>query len=302
MRLGVAATPDVAIPTLEWLLTTAHTIDLIITQPDKPAGRGRTMRQSDVAQWADDHKIPVIKPASAHELSGQMNALDLVLTIGYGKLIPEELLSQPRLGFLNLHFSLLPAYRGAAPAQRALLDGQTQTGVTVFQLDKGMDTGPIYSQISLAIDPRWRAFELLGELAGIGVTAVEQAFAEIAKGAEPAVQSGASCLAPKISKSEARLDFESDAMSVVNAVRAFTYEPGSWTLWREDSFKVRDAILCDDRGLMPGEIEASEDHLFVGCANGSTIELLRVTPAGKSEMSAVDWARGVRLQGGERFG
>lgn len=302
MRIGVAATPDVAIPTLDWLLATEHELALVITQPDKPAGRGRVLTQTDVAQWAAVHKIATIKPTSSVELMSVVDDLDLVVTIGYGVLLPEELLSRPRCGFLNLHFSLLPAYRGAAPAQRALLNGEVKTGVTVFALDKGMDTGPIYSQIELAVDSSWRSVELLSELAKIGVAAVEQAISMISKSIPPTVQQGISSLAPKITKLEAKLDFNSRAVDVVNAVRAFTYDPGAWTVWRDDSFKVSAAKLGAAQGLKCNEIKLFDNHLYIGCADDTTIEILTVTPAGKKEMPALEWARGARLQGGECFG
>ena len=127
MRIGVAATPDVAIPTLDWLLQSEHTIALVITQPDKPAGRGRQVRQTDVGDWAQQNNIDLLKPENSLDLIGKIENLDLVLTIGYGVLLPEQILTLPKYGFLNLHFSILPAYRGAAPAQRALLNGETIT-------------------------------------------------------------------------------------------------------------------------------------------------------------------------------
>ena len=137
MRLGVAATPDVALPTLDWLIKSEHEVTLVITQPDRPSGRGRLVSPSIIAEWAIAHGIDVIKPESAMELIGKIEDLDLVLTIGYGLILPELILDLPIYGFLNLHFSLLPAYRGAAPVQRALESGELHTGVTVFKLDKG---------------------------------------------------------------------------------------------------------------------------------------------------------------------
>ena len=161
MRIGVAATPDVAIPTLDWLLQSEHSLELVITQPDNPAGRGRTLSQSIVGDWAVAHGISLFKPSSPDDLIGKIEDLDLILTIGYGVLLPERILSLPKHGFLNLHFSLLPAYRGAAPAQRALQNGEVKTGVSVFQLDKGMDTGPIYSQATIDIQPSSRINHLV---------------------------------------------------------------------------------------------------------------------------------------------
>ena len=301
MRIGVAATPDVAIPTLNWLLQSEHEIALIITQPDRPAGRGQILQQTAVADWAHNHQIPVVKPESSQGLVGTVENLDLVLTIGYGVLLPESILSLPKKGFLNLHFSLLPAYRGAAPAQRALHNGETVTGVTVFQLDRGMDTGPIFAQESITIDPSWRSFELLHELAKLGPEVVKRSFDMIESGKSSSEQTGNPTNAPKISKSEAKIDFTQDSRSIANAIRAFTYEPGAWTLWKGESFKICATGVSNTSSGTPGQISVIEKSVFVSTASGA-IELLRVIPAGKKEMDAIDWARGARLTGGEIFG
>jgi len=301
VRIGVAATPDVAIPTLNWLLQSDHEIALIITQPDRPSGRGQILQQTAVAEWAHNHQIPVVKPESSQELVGKVEDLDLVLTIGYGVLIPESILSLPKKGFLNLHFSLLPAYRGAAPAQRALHNGEVSTGVTVFQLDKGMDTGPIFAQKSITIDPSWRSFELLNELANLGPDVVKRSFEMIESGKSPSAQAGNSTNAPKISKAEAKIDFTQDSTLIVNAIRAFTYEPGAWTLWKDESFKICATGVSHISSGTPGQILVKDKSVFVSTGSGA-IELLRVVPAGKKEMDAIDWARGARLTGGEIFG
>ena len=301
MRIGVAATPEVAIPTLNWLLQSEHSIELIITQPDRPAGRGRLLQQSVVADWADANQITVLKPEGSQELLGKIEHLDIVLTIGYGVLLPLNILTLPKFGFLNLHFSLLPAYRGAAPAQRALLNGETQTGVTVFQLDKGMDTGPIYTQESIEIEPWWRSFELLQHLADLGPGAVQKSFEMIKNQESPKVQEGAASIAAKIDKAEARLDFTNEVIKVSNSVRAFTYEPGAWTLWKGEPFKICSTRISSTSKGVVGEVSVIDKSVFVTCANGS-LEILRVVPAGKKEMDAIEWARGARLIGGEVFG
>ena len=301
MRIGVAATPDVAIPTLNWLLQSEHEIALIITQPDRPAGRGQVLQPTAVADWAQGHQIPVIKPQSSQELVGTIEDLDLVLTIGYGVLLPESILSLPKHGFLNLHFSLLPAYRGAAPAQRALHNGETITGVTVFQLDKGMDTGPIFAQQSINIDPSWRSFELLKHLSDLGPKIVEKSFEMIENGVSSRNQEGLPTNAPKISKSEAKIDFTLDSTMIANAIRAFTYEPGAWTLWKGESFKICATKFSSNPSGTPGQIAVIDKSVLVSTGSGS-LELLRVIPAGKKEMDAIDWARGARLTGGEIFG
>ena len=301
MRIGVAATPEVAIPTLNWLLQSEHSIELIITQPDRPAGRGRLLQQSVVADWADANQVTVLKPEGSQELLGKIEHLDLVLTIGYGVLLPLNILTLPKFGFLNLHFSLLPAYRGAAPAQRALLNGETQTGVTVFQLDKGMDTGPIYIQESIEIEPSWRSFELLQHLADLGPGVVQKSFEMIENEESPKVQEGAGSIAAKIDKAEARLDFTKEINKVSNSVRAFTYEPGAWTLWKGEPFKICSTGYSSSSKGAVGEVSVIDKSVFVTCANGS-LEILRVIPAGKKEMDAIEWARGARLIGGEVFG
>ena len=301
MRIGVAATPDVAIPTLNWLLESDHEIALIITQPDRPAGRGQLLQQTVVADWAQGHQITLIKPESSQELLGTIEDLDLVLTIGYGVLLPESILSLPKHGFLNLHFSLLPAYRGAAPAQRALQNGDLVTGVTVFQLDKGMDTGPIFAQQSINIDPSWRSFELLQHLSHLGPDVVQKSFDMIQNGESSKNQEGLATNAPKISKSEAKIDFTQDSVKIANAIRAFTYEPGAWTLWKGESFKICATKVSNGPSGKPGQISVIDKSVVVSTGSG-TLELLRVIPSGKKEMDAIDWVRGARLTGGEIFG
>jgi len=302
MRIGVAATPDVAIPTLDWLMSSEHDVALVITQPDKPAGRGRAVKQSVVGEWASSRGIPVIKPVSSDDLIGSIEDLDCVVTIGYGVLLPQHILDLPKHGFINLHFSLLPAYRGAAPAQRALLNGETSTGVSVFQLEKGMDTGPIYSQRTVAIDPKWRTVELLQALALEGPVTVRDALTMISDGQSPSVQQGEASLAPKITRQDALLSFSNEAKTIVDAIRAFTYEPGAWCNWKNESFKITSAVVVENAEIPPAEIVFDGQKVFVGCAMSSCIELLMVVPAGKKEMGAADWARGARLQGGENFG
>jgi methionyl-tRNA formyltransferase len=301
VRIGVAATPDVAIPTLNWLLQSDHEIALIITQPDRPSGRGQVLQQTLVADWGQGHQIPVIKPESSQELLGTIDDLDLVLTIGYGVLLPESILSLPKHGFLNLHFSLLPAYRGAAPAQRALQNGDLVTGVTVFQLDKGMDTGPIFAQQSINIDPSWRSFELLQHLSHLGPDVVQKSFDMIQNGESSKNQEGLATNAPKISKSEAKIDFTQDSVKIANAIRAFTYEPGAWTLWKGESFKICATKVSNGPSGKLGQISVIDKSVVVATGSG-TLELLRVIPSGKKEMDAIDWARGARLTGGEIFG
>jgi methionyl-tRNA formyltransferase len=284
------------------LLASEHDLVVVITQPDKPAGRGRNLKQTAVADWAVAQGISVVKPATSDDLIGIINELDCVVTIGYGVLLPQHILDLPKHGFINLHFSLLPAYRGAAPAQRALLNGEEITGVSVFQLEKGMDTGPIYTTRALSISPEWRSFELLHALAQLGPSAVGDALAMIAQNKAPSPQQGTASVAAKISKQDAQLNFNQSAQTLVNAIRAFTFEPGAWCNWKNEPFKITKARSVEYHALKPGYIAVDGQKVIVGCANNSAIELISVVPAGKKEMPAADWARGARLQGGENFG
>lgn len=303
MRIGVAATPAVALPSLNWLLESDHQLVRTISVPDKPSGRGRVLTPSIVAQWSQEHAIMCLKPIHSDELIGHLEDLDLVITIGYGVILPEKILSLPKHGFINLHFSLLPKYRGAAPVQRALANGEVITGVTVFALDKGMDTGPIYVSESVSIDPKWRASELLEALAHMGPKALARTCEMIAQNESPRIQSGELSLAPKISVEEAKLDFNGSALAISNKVRAFYPSPSAWTLFRGEKMKIsRTGNIVTSSGINIGEIRVDANTVTIGCAKNEGIEILELTPAGKNEMRASDWARGARILPGELFG
>jgi methionyl-tRNA formyltransferase len=302
VRVAVAATPDVAIPTLEWLIASKHEIVCVITQPDRPSGRGLKNKESAVSLWAQQRGLKVTKPESSLEILPIVQGLDLVITIGYGVILPESILNVPKHGFLNLHFSLLPHYRGAAPVQRALENGETETGVTVFKLDRGMDTGPIFVQEKIAIDSTWRSFELLNALSVLGVQAIGQAISSIEQAIDPVPQSGKVTIASKITKSEAQIDFRLSAAVVVQKIKAFTYEPGAWTTFNKEPFKIFRAVVSKDLSEEPGYIFLDHDKVLVSCGSGSCIEIMEVKPAGKREMSAIEWSRGARLTEGVCFG
>ena len=290
-----------ALPTLNWLLSSEHELALVITQPERPAGRGRTLKESAVSVWAHDNLIECFKPASASEIAPLLENVDLLLTIGYGVLLPSDLLAIPRNGCLNLHFSLLPRWRGAAPVQRAIESGDALTGVTVFQLDPGMDTGPIYSLKRFALDSDITSDELFHELALLGVESVEEAIAAISEGIKPQKQpiDGAT-RALKISKEECEINWSQDAQTVSQKIRAFTSLPGAWTRFRGDVIKV-DSVKISDQSLAPGAINVIGRELFVGTST-QAISIGFLTPSGKSRMDARSWLNGARVSEGEIFG
>lgn len=297
----MAATPDVAIPTLNWLITSEHQLLSVITQPDRPAGRGRTLKESVISEWARENDVPCFKPASVTETATLIEGADVLLTIGYGVLLPEELLSIPMHGCLNLHFSLLPRWRGAAPVQRAIEAGDPVSGVTVFQLDPGMDTGPIYSVKRFALDSDITSDELFSELGALGVEAVEDSLNAIKAGIRPEPQkSDGATRAMKISKEECEIDWNLDAQSISRKVRAFTSLPGAWARFRGQVVKI-DSVNISEETLQPGLLKVVNKELLVGTSSNA-ISIGFLTPAGKSRMDAKSWLNGARLSDGELFG
>jgi methionyl-tRNA formyltransferase len=297
----VAATPDVAIPTLDWLATSEHQLLSVITQPDRPAGRGRTLKESVISEWARENDVPCFKPASVTETATLIEGADVLLTIGYGVLLPEELLSIPMHGCLNLHFSLLPRWRGAAPVQRAIEAGDPVSGVTVFQLDPGMDTGPIYSVKRFALDSDITSDELFSELGALGVEAVEDSLNAIRAGIRPEPQkSDGATRAMKISKEECEINWNLDAQLISQKIRAFTSSPGAWTRFRGDFVKI-DSVNISEETLQPGLLKVVNKELLVGTSSNA-ISIGFLTPAGKSRMDAKSWLNGARLSDGELFG
>ena len=294
MRIAVAATPAVAIPTLDALLASEHELVSVITKADAPAGRGRTMQSSPVAQWGGANKVTVLKPDSKEDLGELVKGLDLVVTIGYGFLIPLEILQIPRYGFINLHFSLLPRWRGAAPVQRAVEAGDSATGVTVFQLDAGMDTGPIYQSAQIPLSSTTTSEDLFNILAKLGVDPVLSTLDQISRGIEPSAQrTDGVTRAYKLSKAEGEIDWSSDAETILRKIRAFDPNPGAWSAFRGQILKINRARLSSE-SVPLAALVSKERSIFVGTAT-SALELLEVTPAGKSQMSAIAWANGARL-------
>jgi methionyl-tRNA formyltransferase len=302
MRLGVAATPEVALPTLNWLQTSGHTLVRVISQPDKPSGRGQEMHSSPVSQWAKANSIELVNPVTVPEIDKSLSDLDLLITIGYGRILPAQTLSIPKHGCINLHFSLLPKYRGAAPVQRAIESGERESGVTVFALDPGMDTGPIYTSITVAIEPTMRSYELLEKLSVIGVTAIEDALKAIHSGIAPVAQTGQASTASKITREEAALDWNASSRALHNKIRAFYPQPQAWTNFRGLPLKISSAkIAVTDIQLQPGELRVVGNDCLIGTGDISLV-LEKLTPAGKKEMSALDWSRGARFESSERCG
>ena len=298
MKIAVAASPEVAIPTLEYLLASQHELALIISRPDSQVGRGRELTPTAVSTWAIAHGIELYRPNKAADFDERLKNYDLVITIGYGILLPEFILSQPKHGFINLHFSLLPKLRGAAPAQRAIIEGFSETGVTVFQLDAGMDTGPIYLQTKHPITPNTTAGELLNELAMLGPSAIELTLNAIESDIQPIPQDHSlASSAAKLGKPEAQIDWSHSATEIVNKILGFAPNPGATAKFRGEVLRILRAQLSEESRPI-GEISFTNGLVLVGTSTNA-VELLEVTPAGKKPMVASAWANGARFVAGE---
>ena len=294
MRIAVAATPEVAIPTLDALLACEHELVCVITRPDAPAGRGKALQATPVANWAVTNSVKLFKPATSQSLGELIEDLDLVVTIGYGLLLPIEVLEKPKYGFINLHFSLLPRWRGAAPVQRAIEAGDSVTGVTVFALDAGMDTGPIYLSAQIPLTISTTADQLFQSLANLGVEPVLKTLDLIERGEAPTPQSNAGATrAYKLSKEEGLIDWNSDAEAINRKINAFNPDPGAWSNFRGQIIKIN-KVRVSNESANAGVLKAVEKSIYIGTAT-SALELLEVTPSGKAQMSATSWANGARL-------
>ena len=301
MRIAVAATPEVAIPSLERIQNSDKVLSLILTQPDRRAGRGRQVQETPVAKWARQNGIVTSKPEAVADIIQALTDIDLLITIGYGVLLPVEVLEKPKLGCINLHFSLLPRWRGAAPVQRAIEAGDSVSGVTVFALDEGMDTGPIYLSKRFALDSDITSDELLIELSELGAEALIEALAMIADGTPPIAQPAIGATrAYKLSKEEGAISWKLPSDVISAKIRAFTSEPGAWTLFRGGPITIT-KVEPSEQILPPGQLRLIDKNLFVGTATSALI-VTSLRPAGRSTMDAHSWANGARLEESEYFG
>ncbi|WP_289018113.1 methionyl-tRNA formyltransferase [uncultured Ornithinimicrobium sp.] len=312
MRVVFAGTPEVAVPTLEALLASPHEVVGCLTRPDARAGRGRRTRPSPVRAAAEAAGVPVLAPQRLGEegVAEQLRdwAPDVGVVVAYGALVPRDLLGLPVHGWVNLHFSLLPQWRGAAPVQHAVLAGDEITGAVTFLLEEGLDTGPVLGRLTERIRPRDTSGDLLGRLAQAGAGLVVATVDGLARGElvpEPQPADGIS-LAPKLTPEDAKVDWSVPAFAVDRRIRACTPAPGAWTTWRGERLRLGPVEPLDGpppgegEAMGTGELRVDRSQVLVGTAAGA-VRLGEVQPQGKRPMPAADWARGVRPQPQERF-
>ena len=293
------------------LARVVHATDLevvsVVTNPPRPAGRGSRIRSTAVADAAVEFGAPLIEVDSVRD-AGSMDRLralvpDLFLVVAFGELLPVDVLSIPKLGAVNLHFSLLPNWRGASPVQHALLHGDRLTGVTVMLMDRGLDTGEVLARVEEPVEPSDQAGSLGGRLAEIGAELlVESVRAWVAGGLVPQPQRGTPTYAPKLTPLDRMLDWTAPAMELVNRIRALAPVPGARTAWRGAAMNVLRAEPGEDFPGAPGEVVASESSGVLVKTGSGAVRLLEVAPAGRRRMSALDWARGARPSPGDRLG
>jgi methionyl-tRNA formyltransferase len=307
MRVVFAGTPEVALPALDAIAASPHELVGVVTRPDAPAGRGRKLVASPVAQRAEELGVPVLKPSHPKDpdFQDELRALapDCCPVVAYGALLPQSALDIPKHGWVNLHFSLLPAWRGAAPVQHAIWAGDAVTGATTFRIVRELDAGPTYGLMTEAVRPTDTAGDLLARLAEGGAQLLVATLDGIESGeleAREQPDDGVS-FAPKILVEDAEVDWTEGAQRVDRRIRACTPGPGAWTTFEGERFKLGPVeIEGNAEKLEPGVLEVRKNAVLVGTGS-QPVRLGDVKAFGKKQMAAADWARGVRVESGARF-
>ncbi|MGW0007875.1 methionyl-tRNA formyltransferase [Nocardia grenadensis] len=298
MRIVFAGTPDPAVPSLRRLLDSRHEVVAVVTRPDAVAGRGRKLKRSPVGRLADEHGIPVLTPGKPGdpEFVEALTELapDCCPVVAYGALLPPRVLEIPKYGWINLHFSLLPAWRGAAPVQAAIAAGDEITGASTFRIETGLDTGPLYGVVTERIAVTDTAADLLGRLSDSGAALLEQTLDGVEDGTLQAIPQPADGVsyAPKITVEAAQVRWDQPALAVGRAIRAVTPFPGAWTTVAGNRLKLGPVELVEEV-LPERQIEVRKTGVLVGTAT-TAVRLDQVQPQGKRMMAALDWARGAR--------
>jgi methionyl-tRNA formyltransferase len=308
VRLVFAGTPEVSVTALRAIVASGHELVAVVTRPDAPAGRGRRLVASPVAQYAEELGVEVLKPVKPSDPAFLARlaelAPDCCPVVAYGGLLPQAALDIPRHGWVNLHFSVLPAWRGAAPVQHAIIAGDDVTGASTFRIVKALDAGPVYGVLTEPIGPTDTAGDLLVRLGASGAKLLVDTLDGIEAGVLEAREQPADgvTFAPKLTVEDAELDLTAPAQRVDRLVRGCNPAPGAWTTFRGERLKVLSvAPAADAEPLVPGELRTTKSSVTVGTGS-QPVDLVTVQPQGKKPMAAADWARGVRPATGDRLG
>jgi methionyl-tRNA formyltransferase len=308
LNLVFCGTPQFAVPTLQKLVQSGFSVPLVVTQPDRPKGRGMELTASPVKQCALELNLPITQPLKIkqnEEFRAQLEAIkpDAIIVVGYGRIIPQWMLDLPSLGNINVHASLLPKYRGAAPIQWSIASGETITGVTTMKIDAGLDTGDILLQKEIPIAPIDTSETLSPKLASPGADLLIETLRGLQAGTiKPKSQDHSKAtLAPILKKEDGKMDFHRTAQEIHNRLRGFQPWPGAFTQFRGKNLQVTQAAALA-RSTNPSELLIENNQLLVGCAGRTTLEILELQPEGKKRMPAKDFIHGYRPKSGEKLG
>ena len=301
----IASSSDIAIPLIENIVGNGqHEFCGLLSNIDKATGRGQSIRSNDLAEWAKNSGAKIYQSGGTNDIKEIVNEVlpDVVITIAFGQIIKEDSLKIPKNGWLNVHFSKLPKWRGAAPVQHAILSGESSTGISIFQLEKGMDTGPVYLFEDVIIQDNEKTPDVLKKMSLMVPGLVLKTLEMISGNVPPIPQSGENTsYAPKISKEDGKLDWNNKSLDVFNKFRAFYGNPGVWTILTENRIVINNMRISVQENLFPGQVSISESQLKVGTAHGA-IEILELTPAGRKTMSASEFIRGLLVKDGLKLG
>ena len=305
MKILVASSSDIAIPLIEDIVKSEqHEFCGLLSNIDKATGRGQSIRSNNLAEWAKNSGVKIYQSASANDIKQIVAEVlpDVVITIAFGQIIKEDSLKIPKNGWLNVHFSKLPKWRGAAPVQHAILNGESSTGISIFQLEKGMDTGPVYVFEDVIIQDNEKTPEVLNRMSLMVPDLVLKTLEMISGNVPPIPQSGENTsYASKISKEDGKLDWNNKSLDIFNKFRAFYGNPGVWTILNEKRIVINNMRISVQENLFPGQVLISASQLMVGTAHGA-IEILELTPAGRKTMSASEFIRGLLVKDGLKLG
>jgi len=301
----IASSSDIAIPLIEDIVKSEqHEFCGLLSNIDKATGRGQSIRSNNLAEWAKNSGVKIYQSASANDIKQIVAEVlpDVVITIAFGQIIKEDSLKIPKNGWLNVHFSKLPKWRGAAPVQHAILNGESSTGISIFQLEKGMDTGPVYVFEDVIIQDNEKTPEVLNKMSLMVPDLVLKTLEMISGNVPPIPQSGENTsYASKISKEDGKLDWNNKSLDIFNKFRAFYGNPGVWTILNEKRIIINNMRISVQGNLFPGQVLISASQLMVGTAHGA-IEILELTPAGRKTMSASEFIRGLLVKDGLKLG
>jgi methionyl-tRNA formyltransferase len=297
VRILFAGTPDVVIPSLEWITSSGHEIVGVLTRPAAAQGRSSALIDSPAASFAKNHSINLYTSLDTLASEDVLSSVDLVIVIAYGSLIPKDILKVPKFGWINVHFSLLPKFRGAAPVQRAIWNGEEKSGISIFQLDAGMDTGPVYLQKIVSIAQVESSGECLEMMSRLVPAMLAETLAKIQNLEIPTPQDGSQAsLAPKINKFELRIDWNNSAFAIRNMVRALSPAPRAKSTFRDSEVFIYEVIMSEIKSTKSSGTITFDNQRLYAATSDFDLEIVKIQSSGKKVISGAEWFRGIQVK------